>query len=145
MSGPCAGDSEDALRFLQQQHMRDSTLVSSVYLDDPDFQTYRSRYSSAALLALCSAFAACNVCPVIALWLHVALAAMPGEHVSAGVYPACCAMHSICLTTGFFILFFIIILFFVCCWSFLLLLLHCCRSLGGFNSSVDLLHACVND
>ncbi|KAL0024932.1 hypothetical protein WJX77_004294 [Trebouxia sp. C0004] len=38
-----AGDSEDALRFLQQQHMHDSTLVSSVYLDDPDFQTYRSR------------------------------------------------------------------------------------------------------
>lgn len=52
MSKSCAGDSEDALRFLQQQHMHDSTLVSSVYLDDPDFQTYRSRYSSAAFLAL---------------------------------------------------------------------------------------------
>ena len=57
MSGPCAGDSEDALRFLQQQHMHDSTLVSSVYLDDPDFQTYRSRFSSAAFLALfCPSF-----------------------------------------------------------------------------------------
>ena len=40
-----AGDSEDALRFLQQQSVQDSTLVSSVYLDDPDFQTYRSRYA----------------------------------------------------------------------------------------------------
>ena len=37
------GDTGDALKFLQQQSVQDSTLVSSVYLDDLDFQTYRSR------------------------------------------------------------------------------------------------------
>ncbi len=66
-TGPCAGDSEDALRFLQQQHLRDSTLVSSVYLDDPDFQTYRSRYSSAPVLPLfwpfyCAVITTCSMC-----------------------------------------------------------------------------------
>ncbi len=67
VSNLCAGDSEDALRFLQQQHLRDFTLVSSVYLDDPDFQTYRSRYSSAPLLALFLSFSGavmttCSMC-----------------------------------------------------------------------------------
>lgn len=45
-SAPAAADdNEGALRFLQQQRVQDSTLVSSIYLDDPDFQTYKSRYS----------------------------------------------------------------------------------------------------
>lgn len=38
-----ADDNEGALRFLQQQRVQDSTLVSSVYLDDSHFQTYKSR------------------------------------------------------------------------------------------------------
>ena len=40
------GDSEDALKFLQQQQVKDSSLVSSVYLDDSDFRTYRSRLAA---------------------------------------------------------------------------------------------------
>ena len=43
MKAVCADDNEGALRFLQQQRVQDSTLVSSVYLDDSDFQTYKSR------------------------------------------------------------------------------------------------------
>lgn len=43
-----AGDTEDALKFLQQQQVKDSTLVSSVYLDDSDFDTYRSRLATPA-------------------------------------------------------------------------------------------------
>lgn len=51
--GLAAGDSEDALKFLQQQQVKDSTLVSSVYLDDPDFHTYRSRSAGHQMHCVC--------------------------------------------------------------------------------------------
>lgn len=51
--GLIVGDSEDALKFLQQQQVKDSTLVSSVYLDDPDFHTYRSRLAAHQMHCVC--------------------------------------------------------------------------------------------
>lgn len=51
--GLAAGDTEDALKFLQQQQVKDSTLVSSVYLDDPDFHTYRSRFAARQNHCIC--------------------------------------------------------------------------------------------